>query len=188
MALTFIPAKEPAPTETALRWPVGVTSPLWIAFAGAAAVGATYYWMTRWARPINIEAASNQTTLPAPLRVALATPAAMVEPVIVAEPVAEVAPLAEISAPAPVSDVVASIDVSPAQTATIEADDLTELVGVGPKLAASLADNGITRFAQIADWTETDLAHYDALLNLKGRAERDAWIAQAKRLASQSAD
>jgi predicted flap endonuclease-1-like 5' DNA nuclease len=63
-------------------------------------------------------------------------------------------------------------------------DDLTLLVGIGPKLAASLADLGVTRFEQIAAWGADELADFDAKLSLKGRAERDAWIAQAKRLSA----
>lgn len=69
------------------------------------------------------------------------------------------------------------------ETAEAIADDLTRLVGVGPKLAVSLADLGVTSFSQIAAWTPEDLASIDQLLNLKGRADRDAWIAQAKRFA-----
>ena len=60
----------------------------------------------------------------------------------------------------------------------------TVLVGIGPKLSASLADLGVTRFAQIAAWTDEELGTFDALLNLKGRAERDSWIDQAKRLST----
>lgn len=63
-------------------------------------------------------------------------------------------------------------------------DDLTRLVGVGPKLAASLAELGVTTFSQIAAWTPEELAAIDLKLGLKGRAERDAWIAQAKRFAA----
>jgi predicted flap endonuclease-1-like 5' DNA nuclease len=66
------------------------------------------------------------------------------------------------------------------ETAEAIADDLTRLVGIGPKLAVSLADLGVTSFSQIAAWTSEDLASIDQLLNLKGRADRDAWIAQAK--------
>lgn len=69
-------------------------------------------------------------------------------------------------------------------TAKSAGDDLTLLVGIGPKLAASLADLGVTRFAEIAAWGPEELADFDAKLGLKGRAERDAWVAQAKRLAS----
>ena len=63
-------------------------------------------------------------------------------------------------------------------------DDLTQLVGVGPKLAAALAERGVTRFAQLAAWTTDDLAAIDLALNLRGRAHRDNWIAQAKTLAA----
>jgi predicted flap endonuclease-1-like 5' DNA nuclease len=69
------------------------------------------------------------------------------------------------------------------ETAKIVADDLTVVVGIGPKLAASLAELGVTRFAELAAWGPAELADFDAKLNLKGRAERDAWVAQAKRLA-----
>ena len=64
-------------------------------------------------------------------------------------------------------------------------DDLTRLVGVGPKLAASLGELGVTQFSQIAAWTPDELASFDQLLNLKGRADREAWIDQAKRFAGE---
>lgn len=83
-------------------------------------------------------------------------------------------------APAPVEAVVAEAE--PTAPAT-DADDLTQLVGIGPKLAASLAELGVTRFSQIAAWTPDELLAIDETLNLRGRADRDAWIAQAKRLA-----
>ncbi len=66
------------------------------------------------------------------------------------------------------------------------ADDLTRLVGVGPKLAQSLAARGVTRFSQIAAWTKADLEETDKALKLLGRAERDAWIAQAKRFSAEA--
>lgn len=69
------------------------------------------------------------------------------------------------------------------QAAEAIADDLTALVGIGPKLAASLADLGVTRFSHIAAWSADELDSFDKLLNLKGRAEREAWVAQARRLA-----
>ncbi|MFZ0269423.1 hypothetical protein [Caulobacter sp.] len=69
------------------------------------------------------------------------------------------------------------------ETAKSTGDDLTQLVGIGPKLAVSLADLGVTRFSEIAAWGPEELADFDAKLGLKGRAERDAWVAQAKRLA-----
>jgi predicted flap endonuclease-1-like 5' DNA nuclease len=81
---------------------------------------------------------------------------------------------------------VASPAFEPAPAAAVVplvADDLTRMVGIGPKLSAGLAERGVTRFAQIAAWTAEDLAEVDGALQLKGRAVREAWVAQAKRLA-----
>jgi len=186
---------------------VGAASPLWLMFGGAAAAGATFWWWTnRWREAVNLESlmalapepvAPRVETAPAlepiqdlaakpvseavvetaeavadaslDLAEAVAAPVAMQEPPatesVAAEPVPAVAP-------APVAEAV--------ETAV---DDLTRLVGVGPKLAASLADLGVTKFSQIAAWSPDEVASYDQLLNLKGRAEREAWVAQAKRFA-----
>ncbi|MDQ0462563.1 putative flap endonuclease-1-like 5' DNA nuclease [Caulobacter ginsengisoli] len=155
----------------ALRLPLGAASPLWFAFAGAAAVGAAYWWSTRWMRPVNIEAltALQETVVEA----AVETVEATVEAVeVVADAVVE-------AAPEPVAEAVAAV--IPEPVAPVTPDDLTRLVGVGPKLAASLAERGVTTFAQIAAWTADDLAAVDKDLKLLGRAERDAWVAQAKR-------
>ena len=81
-----------------------------------------------------------------------------------------------------VPDAVDVVAEAPLAAVAAEIDDLTRLVGIGPKLAASLSELGVTRFSQIAAWTAEDLKSIDELLNLKGRADRDAWIAQAKRL------
>lgn len=37
-------------------WLVGATSPLWPYFSAVAAGGVAYWWMTRWTRPVNLEA------------------------------------------------------------------------------------------------------------------------------------
>ncbi|MFM6852778.1 MAG: hypothetical protein ACKOUM_01700, partial [Sphingopyxis sp.] len=61
-----------------------------------------------------------------------------------------------------------------------DADDLTLLKGVGPKLNALLGTLGVTRFDQIAAWTDADIAEVDGFLgNFKGRATRDHWVEQA---------
>ncbi|MCY4180474.1 MAG: 50S ribosomal protein L21, partial [Litoreibacter sp.] len=43
-----------------------------------------------------------------------------------------------------------------------------------------LHENSVTTFAQIAAWTEADVAAMDEKLNFKGRIEREGWIAQAQ--------
>ena len=55
--MSFAPENETlADPKALLRVPVGLASPLWPLFAGAAMSGATWWWMTRWARPANLEA------------------------------------------------------------------------------------------------------------------------------------
>ncbi|WP_238371349.1 50S ribosomal protein L21 [Heliomarina baculiformis] len=63
------------------------------------------------------------------------------------------------------------------------ADDLKKLSGVGPALEKKLLEAGITTFAQIAAWTDADVADMDEKLSFKGRIEREGWIEQAKELA-----
>ncbi len=65
-----------------------------------------------------------------------------------------------------------------------KADDLTTLNGVGPKLAEALNAEGIYSFAQIAAWSEANVAWIDENLpGVKGRASRNGWVAQAAKLA-----
>ncbi|MEM9709671.1 MAG: 50S ribosomal protein L21 [Pseudomonadota bacterium] len=64
------------------------------------------------------------------------------------------------------------------------ADDLKKLSGVGPALEKKLLANGVTTFAQVAAWTEADIADFDEKLSFKGRIEREGWVEQAKKLAA----
>ncbi len=75
--------------------------------------------------------------------------------------VAVAAPVAEMAAPA-------------------GADDLKVLSGVGPALEKKLHAAGVTSFAQVAAWTEEDIAKFDEVLSFKGRIEREGWVDQAK--------
>ncbi len=63
------------------------------------------------------------------------------------------------------------------------ADDLKKLSGVGPALEKKLHEAGVTTFAQIAAWTDADVAAMDEKLSFKGRIEREGWIDQAEELA-----
>jgi len=123
----------------------------------------------------------------APVELEAAEPVAAVATETVAEAVQETLDTAEAVATETVETVEAAA--APVVEAAVEqakstGDDLTLLVGIGPKLAASLAELGVTRFEQIAAWGADELADFDVKLALKGRAERDAWVAQAKRLAA----
>lgn len=63
-----------------------------------------------------------------------------------------------------------------------KADDLKKISGVGPKLEQVLNGKGVTRFADIAGWSEEDVARIDAEIGLGGRIARDGWVAQARAL------
>ena len=63
-----------------------------------------------------------------------------------------------------------------------EADDLTNINGIGPVIAGKLEVLGITTFQQVADLTPEEAERIDAELSFKGRIEREDWINQAKAL------
>jgi len=78
----------------------------------------------------------------------------------------------------------AAVEAAPIDAA-IGSDDLTRIKGVGPKLSARLAELGITRFAQIAAWSDDDLLRIDGMLGaFAGRPARDNWVAQCRFLAA----
>jgi predicted flap endonuclease-1-like 5' DNA nuclease len=65
------------------------------------------------------------------------------------------------------------------------ADDLLLIKGIGPKLNEILNGLGITRFDQIANWTESDVDKVDDHLDaFKNRIGQEEWIPQAKLLAA----
>ncbi|MEL7153643.1 MAG: 50S ribosomal protein L21 [Pseudomonadota bacterium] len=69
-----------------------------------------------------------------------------------------------------------------------EADDLTRISGVGPKLNTKLNENGVYHFWQIKDWGPAEIAFMDDQLSFKGRIERDNWIAQATEFAAEASE
>jgi NADH-quinone oxidoreductase subunit E len=68
-----------------------------------------------------------------------------------------------------------------------KADDLQQIKGVGPKLEEQLNAMGFFHFDQIAAWSEHEIAWVDANVEgFKGRATRDDWAGQARKLAEES--
>ena len=95
-----------------------------------------------------------------------------------------VAAASEVTAARDTGELTEAGAVAPASPVAGESDNLTQLKGVGPKLSARLAELGVTSFAQIAAWTEADIAAIDAQLGtFAGRATRDNWVEQAGYLA-----
>lgn len=63
-------------------------------------------------------------------------------------------------------------------------DDLTAIKGLGKVKVAKLAGMGITTYAQIAAWTDDDIAEAGLAVNTSpGQIRREDWVGQAKTLA-----
>lgn len=62
-----------------------------------------------------------------------------------------------------------------------EADDLKDIVGVGPFLERKLHSLGIYTFRQIANFTKEDINKVNEIIEFfPGRIERDNWVEQAR--------
>ncbi len=63
-------------------------------------------------------------------------------------------------------------------------DDLTAIKGLGKVKAAKLVAAGVTSYAQVAAWTEDDVARMGLECNTSpGQIKREDWVGQAKALA-----
>jgi len=62
-------------------------------------------------------------------------------------------------------------------------DDLKRIEGIGPKLEQVLNGRGIRLFADLAALDAADLQALDQAIGLDGRAVRDDWAGQARKLA-----
>ncbi|MEN9062475.1 hypothetical protein [Ponticoccus litoralis] len=144
------------------------------------------------AKPVETKPAASVKPAAAPVKPA-ATPAApaakpaaaKAEPAAPAQAQAAKAPATPVAAAKATETPVAAF-VEPVKLAAPkgEADDLTALNGVGPKLAEALNAQGIWHYSQIAAWTESNVAWVDENLpGVRGRASRNGWVAQAAALA-----
>lgn len=70
--------------------------------------------------------------------------------------------------------------------ASAEPDNLQDIKGIGAVLEKKLNAMGITRFEQIAAWTQGDIAKIDETLNFRGRIQRERWVEQARELAERA--
>ncbi|KPH10710.1 5' DNA nuclease [Rhizobium acidisoli] len=87
-----------------------------------------------------------------------------------------------VSEPVPASQPKPAVKAKPVARAK-KADDLKLIAGIGPKLEQVLNAKGIRSFAEVAAWSDEDIARLDAELGFNGRIGRDDWSGQAKVLA-----
>ncbi|WP_429808742.1 NADH:ubiquinone oxidoreductase [Ensifer sp. B1-9] len=101
------------------------------------------------------------------------------------EPVARPSTAAKRVAAKPVIDKAAvekPVKVRAARVKAKAADDLKRISGIGPKLEQVLNGKGVRDFADIAGWSDADVARFDDELGFGGRIKRDDWVGQAKAL------
>ena len=126
---------------------------------------------------------------PAPKAETKAAPAPKAETKAAPAPKAEPAPPVEVPDVAPIEldQEAAAVQIQERFAALAEADgdDLTQIKGVGPVLAAMLAELNIKTFEQIAGFDADDVALVTAALTkFKDRITRDDWVGQAAGLAA----
>ena len=68
-----------------------------------------------------------------------------------------------------------------------ETDDLTRIKGLSAELAAQLNGLGVTKFEQIANFSDDDIANVDETLALGGRIENEDWVRQAQAFVAEAA-
>jgi len=62
-------------------------------------------------------------------------------------------------------------------------DDLTAIKGLGKVKAAKLVAAGVTSYAQVAAWTDDDIAEFGLKVNTSpGQIKREDWVGQARAL------
>ncbi|AML52799.1 MULTISPECIES: 50S ribosomal protein L21 [Falsihalocynthiibacter] len=123
-----------------------------------------------------VKLAQGTGSVPASVVAAMAPVVPKAKNALSARAAAAAAPKAETAVKAPKAK---AAKAAPAEAAS-GADDLKKLSGVGPALEKKLIAGGVTSFAQIAAWTDADVAKFDEALSFKGRIEREGWIAQAQ--------
>ncbi|MEO0672562.1 MAG: hypothetical protein AAFZ05_11110, partial [Pseudomonadota bacterium] len=64
------------------------------------------------------------------------------------------------------------------------ADDLKRIRGIGVLIERRLNAMGVTRYAEIANWTTSDIDYYSSAFDFRGRIERERWVEQARILES----
>ncbi|MEM1371775.1 MAG: 50S ribosomal protein L19 [Pseudomonadota bacterium] len=66
-------------------------------------------------------------------------------------------------------------------------DDLTQITGITPELAARLKQLNCVKLDQVANFSDEDIANIDDFLKLEGQIEKADWQGQAQRIIAEAA-
>ncbi|MEO1543073.1 MAG: 50S ribosomal protein L19 [Pseudomonadota bacterium] len=66
-------------------------------------------------------------------------------------------------------------------------DDLTQITGIAPELAARLKQLNCVKLDQIANFSDDDIGNIDDFLKLEGQIEKQDWQGQAQRIIAEAA-
>ena len=114
---------------------------------------------------------------PEPVPVVISETVAPPIPAVILEPEPEVrerVTIREEIVPEVLETVVAPVVMEPVAPIVKKVDDdLTKIKGIGLPVALELKRIGITHFAQVARWTDHDVAHISKQLAFSGRIERE---------------
>lgn len=145
IAMSIAPETTPVVTpEAMLRVPVGLASPLWGLFAGAAVTGAAWWWMTRWTQTANLEAmfAAPATAEELVETEVAALAAPLVEAVIEASPEPVLDPIAE-ATPEPIVEAMVEVMPEPMMKAAAEVVPQPAIDPVVEAMLGPVADSSV---------------------------------------------
>jgi predicted flap endonuclease-1-like 5' DNA nuclease len=116
---------------------------------------------------------------PAEARPALAVAATAPSPPLVAERAAFAGGTA-VRQQRPASDAVEAVQAVPVRPVTPAHDNLQRIGTITPEIEKDLNAQGISRYAQIAQWSQSDIDAMEKHLRTGGRIARENWVEQAQ--------
>ena len=149
----------------------------WIEQAQVLAKGALTHYAMRLARG-EIARAAPTTDEGEPRNLAGATTMAAARPAVSER--AAFARASEQTPPTAAPGIVTVPAVPMRPAATAARDNLQRIGGVDAGVEGQLAAQGVTRYAQIAQWSPADVARFEGLVGAMGRIGRENWIEQAQ--------
>ncbi|MGI9475698.1 MAG: hypothetical protein ACR2PI_03265 [Hyphomicrobiaceae bacterium] len=186
---TVVPANPALAPAAAVTAPPSVDVPVTTTTAETPAKAAPVSVMSEVITPepstTNVEPATSATAsdaIPPVTAEAAAAAAAIASHPGAAGPTSESTPAPTAPPPMPASTPDVAQRAAFAREPSRYADNLQEIDGVNAEVEKLLHEQGVTRIAQIADWTVDEQQRIDRLLGGMNRVHRENWVGQARRI------